>query len=150
MFISNEPLGTHKLPKFSLKASSLCAQFVFLLTAHAANAQTPVTQLGDVTITANRLPESLSQVMADVTVVTSADIEHSGVNTLPQLMSKVAGVQVSQNGGPAAVSSVYLRGASNEFTAVLIDGVRVDSQNLSCGVSWESLPLGEIDHIEVL
>ncbi len=150
MFISNEPLGTHKLPKFSLKASSLCAQFVFLLTAHAANAQTPVTQLGDVTITANRSPESLSQVMADVTVVTSADIEHSGVNTLPQLMSKVAGVQVSQNGGPSAVSSVYLRGASNEFTAVLIDGVRVDSQNLSGGVSWESIPLGEIDHIEVL
>ena len=150
MFISSKTPGTLSLPKPKLRALALACQFTLSFTALSVNAQTSVSQLGDVTVTATRLPQTLSESMADVTVISSAQIEHSGVDTLPQLMSKVAGVQVSQNGGPAAVSSIYLRGANNEFTAVLIDGVRVDSQNLSGGVSWESIPLGEIDHIEVL
>jgi len=150
MLISNQTLGAIHRPKVSSHALSFCVQIFIFLTAHSVNAQTPIAQLADVTVTATRSLEPLAQVMADVTVISSAQIEHSGVDTLPQLMSRVAGVQVSQNGGPAAVSSVYLRGASNEFTAVLIDGVRVDSQNLSGGVSWEAIPLGEIDRIEVL
>lgn len=150
MFISSKPPRLLSQSKFKLRALAFGCQLTLSLTAFSVNAQTSVAQLSDVTVTATRSPETLSESMADVTVITFAQIEHSGVDTLPQLMSKVAGVQVTQNGGPAAVSSVYLRGANNEFTAVLVDGVRVDSQNLSGGVSWESIPLGEIDHIEVL
>jgi len=44
---------------------------------------------------------------------------------------------------------VYLRGAESRFTAVYIDGVRVDSQATG-GASWETIPLALIDRIEVL
>jgi vitamin B12 transporter len=150
MINSSITLQGKRAQKLALNQLSRAAQLALLVIAFSAQAQTQSTQFRDVVVTANRTPEQLADVLADVTVITAHQIESSGASTLPQLMSRVAGVQVSQNGGPAGVSSVFLRGASNEFTTVLIDGIRIDSQNLSGGVSWESIPLGEIDHIEIL
>ena len=44
---------------------------------------------------------------------------------------------------------MFLRGAESRFTAVYIDGVRIDSQATG-GAPWESIPLAQIDRIEVL
>jgi len=42
-----------------------------------------------------------------------------------------------------------MRGADTRFTAVYIDGVRVDSQSTG-GATWEAIPVSQIDHIEIL
>ncbi|MFC3216980.1 TonB-dependent receptor [Comamonas sp. JC664] len=42
-----------------------------------------------------------------------------------------------------------MRGADSRFTAVYVDGVRMDSQSTG-GASWQSIPLALIDRIEVL
>jgi vitamin B12 transporter len=44
---------------------------------------------------------------------------------------------------------VFVRGAESRFTAVYIDGVRVDSQSTG-GAAWQALPLALVDRIEVL
>ena len=81
--------------------------------------------------------------------MTATRIERSGATGLADVLKRVPGIEISRNGGPGATTSVFLRGAESRFTAVYIDGVRVDSQATG-GAAWESIPLALIDRIEVL
>lgn len=105
--------------------------------------------LADVVVTATRVEQPLSTVLADVTVISREEIERSGATGLVDVLARAPGVQFSRNGGPGSVSSVFLRGAETRFTAVFVDGVRVDSQSTG-GATWESIPLAQVDRIEVL
>jgi vitamin B12 transporter len=102
-----------------------------------------------VVITANRTPQPLSSVLADVSVVERADIERSGVTGVADLLARLPGIEISRSGGPAATTSVFVRGSETRHTAVYVDGVRVDSQSTG-GAMWEQIPLEQIDRIEVL
>ncbi len=105
--------------------------------------------MGEVVVTANRTPQPLADLVADVSIVDRDTIEASGATGLADVLARVPGIEISRNGGPGTTTSVYLRGAEQRFTAVYIDGVRVDSQTTG-GAPWEAIPLGLIDRIEVL
>lgn len=108
---------------------------------------TPV--LPETVVTATRSSVPVTDVVADVSIVDRAAIERSGANGLADLLSRVPGITVTRNGGPASTTSVYLRGAETRFTAVFVDGVRVDSQSTG-GASWNAIPLAQVERIEVL
>ena len=121
-----------------------------LTLAFPAFAQTqPAPQLRETVVTATRTAQPLSDVVADVTIIDRQKIESSGAAGLADVLKRVPGIEMSRNGGPGATTSVFLRGAESRFTAVYIDGVRVDSQATG-GAAWESIPLALIDRIEVL
>ncbi|WP_311221422.1 MULTISPECIES: TonB-dependent receptor domain-containing protein [unclassified Acidovorax] len=107
------------------------------------------TQLRDTVVTATRVERPLTDLVADVSVVDRDTIERSGAVGVSDLLARLPGVEVSRNGGQGSSSSVFLRGAESRFTAVYIDGVRVDSQTTG-GAQWEQIPLAQIDRIEVL
>lgn len=100
-------------------------------------------------VTATRSEQPLSDLVADVSVVDHDTIESSGATGLVDVLARLPGVQITRNGGVGSNANVFLRGAEGRFTAVYIDGVRVDSQ-ASGGASWEQIPLSHIDRIEVL
>jgi vitamin B12 transporter len=100
-------------------------------------------------VTATRSEQPLSDLVADVSVVDHDTIESSGAIGLVDVLARLPGVQITRNGGVGSNANVFLRGAEGRFTAVYIDGVRVDSQ-ASGGASWEQIPLSHIDRIEVL
>lgn len=108
-----------------------------------------VGTLGEVVVTATRAKQALSDVLADLTIVDSDQIQRSGATGLADVLGRLPGVEFQRNGGPGATTSVYIRGAETRFTAVFVDGVRIDSQSTG-GASWESIPLAQVDHIEVL
>lgn len=121
-----------------------------LAAAFPSFAQTQaVPQLKETVVTATRSAQPLSDVVADVSIIDRGQIERSGAVALADVLKRVAGIEIARNGGPGATTSVYLRGAESRFTAVFIDGVRVDSQATG-GASWESIPLALIERIEVL
>ncbi|MGH6648134.1 TonB-dependent receptor domain-containing protein [Aquabacterium sp.] len=124
---------------------------VALLSGELAWAQ-PATKdvLDPVVVTATRTPLPVSQVVADVTVITREEIERQAAGTVVDLLSRVGGFQVARNGGPGADANVYLRGGETRHIAVLVDGVRIDTQNVSGGASWQLLNLSQIDRIEVV
>lgn len=101
-------------------------------------------------VTATRTPVPLSQVLADVTVISRDDLERQASGTMVDLLSRVPGFQVARNGGPGADGNVYLRGGETRHIAVLIDGVRIDTQNASGGASWQMLSLSQIDRVEIV
>lgn len=113
-------------------------------------AQSPAPQLDPVVVTATRTPVPVSQVVADVTVITREDIERQASGTVVDLLSHVAGFQVARSGGPAADGNVYLRGGETRHIAVLVDGVRLDTQGASGGASWQMLNLAQVERIEIV
>lgn len=116
--------------------------------APAAWAQTAAS-LKDVVVTATRLAQPLTDVVADVTLIGRDALDRAGASTLADVLANVPGVQFSRNGGPASTTSLFLRGADSRHTVLMIDGVRVDSQSTG-GAAWQALSLEHIDHIEVL
>jgi vitamin B12 transporter len=68
---------------------------------------------------------------------------------LPELLARVAGVQMAANGGRGKNSNIFIRGAENRHTILLVDGVRLGSATAGTP-SWETLPVEMIERIEVL
>jgi len=121
-----------------------------LSAAFPSFSQTQVMpQLREMVVTATRSAQPLTDVVADVTIIDRERIERSGAVGLADVLKRVPGIEIARNGGPGATTSVFMRGAESRFTAVYIDGVRVDSQATG-GASWESIPLALIERIEVL
>ncbi len=150
------------------RAAALClSPAVFsalsLLTLQAARAQmsAPMSQpiqvaqnlrapqLAETVVTATRAEQPLSDLVADVSIVDRETIEASGATGISDVLARLPGVEIARNGGPGNSGSVFLRGAESRFTAVYIDGVRVDSQSTG-GAMWEQIPLAQIERIEVL
>ena len=113
--------------------------------AHAQEAST----LRETVVTANRTPQALSELVGDVSVVDSETIERSGATGVADLLSRLPGIEISRSGGVGNTTSLFIRGAETRFTAVYLDGVRIDSQSTG-GAGWEGIPLSQIDRIEVL
>ena len=106
--------------------------------------------LGEVVVTATRVAQPLSDLVADVTVVDRDQIERSGASGVADLLARLPGLEIGRSGGVGGTTSVFLRGGNTQHTAVYLDGVRLDAQSGSGGVAWESIPLAQIDRIEVL
>ena len=138
--------------KNSACRASRCASSFALAAAFSAPSfsQTLVTsRLQEVVVTATRTEQRLADVLADVSFIDRETLERAGPGGLADVLSRLPGIEIARNGGPGTTSSVFLRGAESRFTAVFIDGVRIDSQSTG-GATWEAIPLGQIDHVEVL
>ena len=124
-----------------------------LVMASAAQAQqvalADTVSMKEIVVTANRIEQPLSDLVADMSIVDRETIEAAGVAGVADVLSRLPGIQMVRNGGAGASTSVYLRGADTRFTAVYVDGVRLDSQSTG-GASWQDIPLESIDRIEVL
>jgi vitamin B12 transporter len=141
--------------KISVIDVRLLAPTVALAAAFSASAQTEiapqgeVAQLREVVVTATRVAQPLSDLVADVTILDRDTLERSVTGGLADVLARVPGVEMVRNGGPGGTTSVYVRGAETRFTAVYIDGVRVDSQSTG-GANWQAIPLSQVDRVEVL
>lgn len=117
-----------------------------LAFAVAAQAQ---NRLDTVVTTATRTPQRLAEVLADLTVITRADIERQAAASVADLLRNNGCAEMVRNGGAASTTSLYLRGADTRHTLVLVDGVRMDSQSTG-GASWQGIPIAQVERIEVL
>lgn len=113
-------------------------------------AQTPADQsLAPVLVTAARTAQKASDVLSDNLVITSEEIQQSGQSSLIDLLQRKRGIEIARNGGPGTSSTVYMRGSSSKQIILLIDGVR--SASATTGEpNWSSIPLSQIDRIEVV
>jgi len=134
-------------------AVPLCAAAGMTFGAGAAMAQATVgvktVTLDPVAVTAARGPQPVAELLADLTVIDAGAIARAGVESLTELLQRQPGVEVVRNGGPGAVSGVFLRGANRGQTLVLVDGVRVASASAGA-TTLEAIPLDQIERIEIL
>ena len=105
--------------------------------------------LDPMVVTASRTSQPISDVLADVSVIGPDEIARAGVDSVVELLQRQPGVEITQTGGPATRSGVYLRGANTGQTLVLIDGVRFSSATEGT-TTLEAIPLDQVERIEIV
>ena len=132
---------------FRLRAAPVAAIVLTSLTFLAARAQTAPPQ--SVVVTGARVPLASDQLAADVVVISAETLRSTSADSLADVLRREAGMQISRTGGPGQGTGIFIRGATSQQTVVLIDGVRVGSDTLGFA-ALESVPLAQVDHIEIL
>jgi len=126
--------------------SAAIAAALAVSSAHAADDAEPQPTIE---VTAARTAETVDTSLADVSVITRADIEASVAPDLLELLRLQAGVDVVRTGGAGEQTSVFLRGSNSNHVLVLIDGVRVASPNTGA-FAFENLPLDAVERVEIV
>jgi len=142
--------------KKSLLTSSILATFT-LLSANSALANTlPSTSPNNtvdadeyIQVTANRTQQESFTVLSATEIIGEEDIKVLQPQSVTDLLDKVAGITVTNNGGAGQNSSVSMRGTSSGHTLVLVDGVRVGSATLG-QTSFGSMSIAQIERIEIV
>lgn len=104
-----------------------------------------------IVVTATREPTPVTQVGQSISVVTRDQIERTQATTAIDVLARIPGVSVVQSGGFGQPSSVFIRGAENAQSLVLIDGVRInDPGDVGGGFDFGALTIGQFDRVEVV
>jgi len=131
----------------TLKPSIIAA--LIAAAAPFALAQSPEEPA--VVVTATRFPESRLEAPIGMTVITARQIAESTAKTLPELLSREAGIVTRDNTG-SPDWQVDMRGfgiTGDQNTLVLLDGQRLN-ENEIVSVRWSAVPIESIERIEIL
>jgi iron complex outermembrane receptor protein len=95
-------------------------------------------------VTATRDREEVRQVPANVSVITSQQIEQSGATTVVEVLNKLESIQFRDYSGNSSQSVVDMRGfgGDNPFgkTLVMLDGRKLNRPDMS-SINWLQIPL---------
>lgn len=132
---------------FRRMAALLCAAVP--LFARAQDDVPAAVSPDPVIVTASRVAEPLTAVVASVTVITRADIERLQPHSVPELLEGLAGVFVASSGDLGKSSLLFVRGTNADHVLVLIDGVRIGSATTG-QAALEQLPIEQIERVEIV
>lgn len=122
--------------------------YLFLTTSALAEERQTV-ELEPVVVTASKIEEPISETSASIEVVTRQDIEVKQALTLDEALRAIPGLSIRTFGGADPSSSVNLRGADDNQSIIMIDGVKINppySQTPYAG----ALLLNNIERVEVV
>ena len=77
-------------------------------------------------ITAAKSQQLPNEVIAPIIVIDQSDIELSGVNNIAELLSFYNGINISTNGGPGQLTSIFVQGSNSNQVLILVDGVTIN------------------------
>lgn len=123
-----------------------------LLLLATSVAQPAETELETLVVTGTRLFDAPQRLPYALTSIGQAGIEARNPASLPDLLGEQPGLHVSQPGGGGGVPSLFIRGGEPNFTAVLVDGVKMNDPNNTRGGSFDAstLDVGDIERIEIV
>jgi len=109
----------------------------------------PVVTMGEVVVTASRVPTPRREVPDTVSVVTRSDLKPGNALDLGDAVERTAGVDVARYAGPGSLSTISIRGSRASQVLVMQDGRPLNS--VSSGETNVSVvPAGAIERVEVL
>lgn len=101
-------------------------------------------------VTANRFQQPVNTVLAPVDVITREDINRWQPHTLIDVLRRLPGIDIAQNGGMGQSSSVYVRGTEAKHLLLLIDGIPVARSGISNDPELNQVPLSLVQRIEYI
>ena len=109
------------------------------------------TTLAPVVVTATRVPTPVADIPAGVTIITRAQMERRGDNTLTDALATVPGLRVAQSGGPGGNASVFIRGTDSDAVLVLRDGMPInDAADANGAFNFGVSTLADVERIEII
>ena len=120
--------------------------------ASASPAPAPAPDASEIVVTAQRRSQNVQSVPASIVAVTGASLAQRGVTSINTLSTVVSNLQISDPFGAGSPPSFTIRGiASTDFSQ---NQSRPIAINIDEGIRqlpvFESMPLFDIDHVEVL
>lgn len=116
----------------------------------AATAQ-EVIALDPITVTANLEPAALSETGASVNIVTADDLALTGETRLAETLSHLPGVTLTANGPLGTRTGIQIRGASQNYVGVYVDGIEVTDPSVTqVSLDFGTLLSGDVSRVEVL
>ncbi len=121
-----------------------------MVAAEEATAAEETYNFDEYVVTANRMPVKMSEVAANVTVITQEEIEKGGFTSVPDILSK-SNVDLQETG----TSTVPVLNGDDRVL-ILVDGRRMNWDHLvvggnsHAGVNLDLLPVKNIERIEIV
>ncbi|WP_455204578.1 TonB-dependent receptor, partial [Kaarinaea lacus] len=117
-----------------------------------ADTAPPIRQPLVIVITGSNIPASEDQNSGITTVVSKEEIEQLNVRSVSQLLNSLPGFHVENSSSAGSVNAVYLRGAEPNYTAVLINGIKVNDPTNSRGGAFDFslLDINTVERVEVV
>ena len=115
----------------------------------AAFAQSSLPANDTMVVTANRVEQPVSSVLAPVVVIDRAEIESRQVSSLTDLLKTLPGVQITTLGGRGHMSSLFIRGTNSNHSLVLMNG-RPIAAMVAGTPDLSQIPLGNIERVEYI
>src|SRR5215203_6504758 len=133
---------------FAVTALLISSQLVAQTTSEEDSSKT----LDRVIITATKYPTKQSNTGKLVSVVTREQIERSAGKDLAQVLNEQTGLTVSGSySNPGKDKSIFFRGASSNYTLLLLDGIPLNDPSGTGGTfDIRLIPLEQIERIEIL
>jgi vitamin B12 transporter len=104
-----------------------------------------------IVVTATRIPTPEFQIASSISVVTADDIADRQIQTLPDLLKDLPGLNVVQTGGAGGQTSVFMRGTNANHTKVLVDGIDVSDPSSPGGTfDFGQFLAEDIQKVEIL
>jgi len=110
-------------------------------------------QLREVVVTATKFPKNQSETGKVLTIIDEDQIKQNGGKDLAQLLNEQVGLVVNgSNSNSGKDKSVYLRGAKNDYTLILLDGVPLTDPSTVAGGAYDlrMISLDQVERIEIL
>ncbi|MCS2155591.1 TonB-dependent vitamin B12 receptor BtuB [Scandinavium sp. H11S7] len=101
-------------------------------------------------VTANRFQQPVNTVLAPVSVVTRQDIDRWQSTSVTDVMRRLPGVDIAQNGGLGQSSSLFIRGTNSSHVLILVDGVRLNQAGVSGSSDLSQFPISLVQRIEYI
>ena len=122
--------------------------FLLLIFSPSISAQDS-TSIDELIVTATKNELSADQIIAPVVVLDQLDIELSGVNGIAELLSSVAGINISTNGGPGQLTSIFVQGSNSNQVLILVDGIAINDSATGIA-SIQNIHPDMIEKIEIV
>lgn len=120
-----------------------------LMTAGSSVFAADIADFGDeeVVVTASRMEEKVSEVPANVTVISGEEIRRQNVFSLRDALSKEVGIFAL----PVAETKdgIYIRGMQSGDILVMLDGQQLNSA-FDGGVNWDAISMENIKKVEIV
>jgi vitamin B12 transporter len=122
------------------------------LLAQENDLKNDTTRLEEIVITGSKVPTPQRQTAKPVQIITREQIEKNSGKSLAQLLNDQSGLTINgAYSNPGKDNGVYIRGASNEYTLILVDGNPVnDPSGIGGAFDIRLFSLSQIDRIEIL
>lgn len=101
-------------------------------------------------VTANRFQQPVNTVLAPADVVTREDIDRWQAKNLNDVMRRLPGVDINQNGGMGQSSSLFIRGTEAKQVLVLVDGVPMTRPGITNNPDLNQIPISLVQRVEYI
>ena len=134
---------------FVLSLAATAETNAVLPAAIASATNAPAAAPEEIQITATRIATPQEKSPTSTTVITREQIERSQSHFVTDLLRGQTGVEIARSGQAGAVEGIFLRGANNNQTLVLVDGIRVNSP-FNNQYDFGQMAVDNVERIEVL